>query len=105
MCRQKVNEYERTVRWLRQTAIAKGLINKGERAVWSITDAAKPKLANMRRGTILTFAIGENGFLLWANAEDAVTVPKGRVCNCCSLLLPTRYPGAVNTTMCRLNGG
>ncbi len=37
-------------------------------------ESAKAKLGNMRRGTILTFAIGENGFLLWANAEDAVSV-------------------------------
>jgi len=71
---QLVNEFERTVRWTRQTAIAKGLISKGERAVWSITESAKAKLGNMRRGTILTFAVGENGFLLWANAEDAVAV-------------------------------
>jgi DNA modification methylase len=71
---QKVNEYERTVRWTRQTGVVKGLIQKGERAAWRLTENAKAKLGNMRRGTILTFAIGENGFLLWANAEDAVTV-------------------------------
>lgn len=71
---QQVNEFERTVRWTRQTAVAKGLISKGERAAWALTETAKAKLGNMRQGTILTFAIGENGFLLWANAEDAVTV-------------------------------
>lgn len=75
-----VNEYERTVRWTRQTAVVKGLIHKGERGTWRITEAARAKLGNMRRGTILTFAIGENGILLWANAEDAVTViEKGSV--------------------------
>ena len=71
---QQVNEYERTVRWTRQTAVVKGLIQKGERAAWRITETAKAKLGNIRQGTIVTFAIGENGFLLWANAEDAVTV-------------------------------
>lgn len=73
---QTVNEFERRVRWTRQTAVFRGLINKGERSVWSITDTAKAKLklGNIRQGTILTFAIGENGALLWANAEDAITI-------------------------------
>jgi DNA modification methylase len=71
---QQVNEFERTVRWARQTAVVKGLISKGERAAWALTETAKAKLGNMRLGTILTFAVGKNGFLLWANAEDAVTV-------------------------------
>lgn len=69
-----INEFERTVRWTRQTGIVKGLIQKGDHAVWSITEIARAKLGNMRRGRILTIAIGENGFLLWANADDALTV-------------------------------
>lgn len=66
------NLFERRVRWVRQTAVLKGLIAKGERSIWSLTSAADAKLGNIRRGTLLTFAISENGILLWGNVEDAV---------------------------------
>lgn len=71
---QAVNEFERRVRWTRQTAVFQGLIDKRERSIWNITETAKTKLGNIRLGTILTFAIGERGALIWANAEDAVSV-------------------------------
>ena len=71
---QQVNAFERRVRWTRQTAVLKGLIDKSERSVWSLTDTANSKLANIHRGTVLTFALSETGAFLWANAEDALTV-------------------------------
>lgn len=71
---QEVNEFERRVRWTRQTGVLKGLVRKGDRAVWSLTEKAKAKLGNIRRGIVLTFAIGENSALLWANVEDALAV-------------------------------
>lgn len=71
---QQVNEFQRRVRWTRQTAVLKGLIAKGERSLWSLTETANAKLGNMVRGTILTFAISDDGAFLWANAEDALTV-------------------------------
>lgn len=66
------NLFERRVRWVRQTAVMKGLISKAERSIWSLTSAADAKLGNIRRGTLLTFAISEDGALLWGNVEDAV---------------------------------
>ena len=71
---QQVNAFERRVRWTRQTAVLKGLIDKSERSVWSLTDTANSKLANIHRGTVLTFALSETGAFLWANAENALTV-------------------------------
>jgi restriction endonuclease Mrr len=50
---QRVNEFDRRVRWTRQTAVLKGLIAKGERSVWSVTDAARAQRGNIRTGTTL----------------------------------------------------
>jgi site-specific DNA-methyltransferase (cytosine-N4-specific) len=71
---RKINAFERRVRWVRQTAVMRGLISKEESRVWRLTEAANAKLGNIQRGTILTFAISESGAFLWANAEDAVGV-------------------------------
>jgi DNA modification methylase len=71
---RSTNEFERRVRWTRQTAVLKGLIDKSEHSVWRLTDLAHAKLGNIRRGTVLTFAISEQGAFLWANAEDALAV-------------------------------
>jgi site-specific DNA-methyltransferase (cytosine-N4-specific) len=71
---RKINAFERRVRWVRQTAVIKGLISKEEDRVWRLTEAANAKLGNIQRGTIFTFAISESGAFLWANAEDAVGV-------------------------------
>ena len=71
---QKVNRFERQLRWTHQTAIAKNLIVKGERAAWTLTDKARSKLRNIVRGAIVTLFTTDHGFFLWANCEDAVTV-------------------------------
>jgi hypothetical protein len=71
---RKINAFERRVRWVRQTAVMRGLISKEEDRVWRLTEAANAKLGNIQRGTIFTFAISESGAFLWANAEDAVGV-------------------------------
>jgi DNA modification methylase len=71
---QEVNAFERRVRWTRQTAVLKGLISKGERSVWSLTQSANARLGNIVRGTVLTFAISEQGAFLWGSAEDALAV-------------------------------
>jgi hypothetical protein len=68
------------VRWTRQTAVLRGLISKDEPSVWRLTETANAKLGNIVRGSILTFAISENGAFLWANAEDAVgMIEKGSI--------------------------
>ncbi len=71
---RKINMFERRVRWTRQTAVMKSLISKDEDRVWRLTESANAKLGNIVRGTVLTFAISEQGALLWANAEDALGI-------------------------------
>ena len=68
----RVNAFERHVRWTRQTCVAKGLIANAQRGRWELTDRANAKLQNIIRGTIVTIFETDNGFFLWANAEDAV---------------------------------
>jgi DNA modification methylase len=72
--KRKINVFERRLRWVRQSAVMRGLISKEEDRVWRLTEAANAKLGNIQRGTIFTFAISESGAFLWANAEDAVGV-------------------------------
>ncbi len=69
-----INTFERRVRWTRQTAVLRGLIDKSERSVWSLTQSANAKLGNIIRGSVVTFAISDRGAFLWASAEDAVAV-------------------------------
>ena len=93
---RKVNAFERRVRWTRQTAVLRGLISKDEPSVWRLTETANATLGNIVRGSILTFAISENGAFLWANAEDAVgMIEKGSVqCICSSPPYPLLHPKA-----------
>lgn len=70
----RTNVFERRVRWTRQTAVLKTLIDRREASVWHLTDRAQSKLANIRRGAVVTFAISEHGAFLWANAEDALGI-------------------------------
>lgn len=69
-----VNAFERRVRWTRQNAVLKGLIDNSHRAAWTLTEKANAKLANMKRGVILTLFETDKGLFLWANAEDAMGV-------------------------------
>ncbi len=68
------NVFERRVRWTRQTAVLKGLIDRTEPSIWRLTGVARSRLGNIGRGVVLTFAISEQGAFLWANAEDALAV-------------------------------
>ncbi len=52
----------------------KSLIGKGERGVWALTDRAKANLQNIVRGKIVTILETDNGVMLWANCEDAVSL-------------------------------
>jgi site-specific DNA-methyltransferase (cytosine-N4-specific) len=66
--------YERTVRWTRQTAVARGLIDASQRGRWALTSKARAHLKEIVRGTILTIFETDKGFVLWANAEDVAGV-------------------------------
>lgn len=71
---RKVNLFERRVRWVRQTAVAKDLIDRGTKGIWALTQRANAKLQNIVRGTVLTICESDNGLILWANAEDALAI-------------------------------
>jgi site-specific DNA-methyltransferase (cytosine-N4-specific) len=66
--------YERAVRWTRQTAVARGLIDASQRGRWALTSKARAHLKEIVRGTILTIFETDKGFVLWANAEDVAGV-------------------------------
>lgn len=70
----QTNAFERKVRWTRQTAVIKGLIDKSEPSIWRLTSLARTKLGNIQRSVVLTFALSGQGAFLWANAEDALAV-------------------------------
>jgi DNA modification methylase len=72
--KEEYNLFERRVRWTKQTAVARGLIETERRGVWALTDAANAKLRNVVRGAILTIFETDRGVFLWANAEDAVGI-------------------------------
>ncbi len=69
--KQTVNAFERHVRWARQTAIAKGLIETPRRGVWSLTNRGKHALGNAQPGLVITIFETDAGTALWAMAEDA----------------------------------
>jgi DNA modification methylase len=71
---QEFSTFERRVRWTRQTAVLKGLLARETRGVWELTDAGNHALRNARRGTIVTVFEGAGGVLIWANAEDVISV-------------------------------
>lgn len=72
--RGEVNLFERRVRWTRQTAIMKGLIDGRQRGKWALTDKANAKLHNCVRGALLTIFETDRGMFLWGSAEDAIGI-------------------------------
>jgi site-specific DNA-methyltransferase (cytosine-N4-specific) len=71
---KRINEYERRVRWVRQTLVAKHLIANEQRGVWALTDRANAKLKNIVHGVIVTVFESRNGLYLWASAQDAAAI-------------------------------
>lgn len=70
---QSFNVYEQQVRWTRQTAVAQGLIAKGTRGIWELTDAGHEKLRRVRRGTVVLLYSMDDGLAMWAHAEEAAS--------------------------------
>jgi site-specific DNA-methyltransferase (cytosine-N4-specific) len=71
---RNVNEWERRVRWVRQTAVVKEYMSGNTRGIWDLTDAGYYALRNARRGTIVTVYQSESGVVVWANVEDAIGI-------------------------------
>lgn len=70
--RKAFNLYERRVRWTRQTAVFKGLIDGSQRSVWQLTQKAKVQLRNIVSGKVLQVLHTPMGCFLWGSAEDVV---------------------------------
>ncbi|EHP94823.1 site-specific DNA-methyltransferase [Methylorubrum extorquens] len=70
---QTYNLFEQQVRWARQTAVAQGLIAKGERGIWELADAGQEKLRRVRRGAVVLLYSLDDGLALWAHAEEAAS--------------------------------
>lgn len=68
---QQYRIFEQQVRWARQTAVMKGLIQKGERGIWELAEPAYGMLQRARRGTVVLVYSLSSGHALWARAEDA----------------------------------
>lgn len=62
--------FQQQVRWARQTAVMQGLI-AGERGRWELTDSGYEKLGKIKRGAAILLFSTDDGFALWAHAEDA----------------------------------
>lgn len=71
---QNFNIFERNVRWARQVAVARGLIDAARRGIWDLTEAGKANLRNIVRGVMLTVYETDSGFILWADATDALSI-------------------------------
>jgi site-specific DNA-methyltransferase (cytosine-N4-specific) len=68
--RHDINAFERRVRWVRQSAVVRGLIDKQQRGAWALTSKARAHLKEIIRGVVVTVFETSHGFVLWANAED-----------------------------------
>ena len=68
---QTVNVFERHIRWARQTAVRKGLIDNSRRGAWKVSKRGKDALGNATPGLVVTVYETELGEAIWAMAEDA----------------------------------
>ena len=84
------NLFERRVRWVRQTCVAKSLLSREKRGVWELTQKGAAKLGNIVRGAVLTLFETDRGIFLWANAEDALGVIERESVDC--IMLSPPYP-------------
>jgi DNA modification methylase len=63
--------WDRTVRWARQTALARGLLASPERGVWSLTDKGRTTLRLAERCSFAVVFETRLGSAVWALAERA----------------------------------
>lgn len=71
-----VNLFARRARWVRQTAVDRGLLDGERRGEWALTARGNDHLRNSRPGVVITIyeTEGSNGTALWAEAESASAV-------------------------------
>lgn len=87
------NQFERDVRWTRQTAIRKGFLRAHGRGVWALTDVGNDKLSNASEGLLVTVFETPGGQALWGMLETAVGAFEDRAIDL--LFTSPPYPGAL----------
>src|SRR5579872_158377 len=68
------NRFTRDVRWARQKAVMRGLIDATHAGVWSLTGKGRDGLRNIAFGKLLTVFETELGIAIAANCEDAAAI-------------------------------
>lgn len=71
---REFNVWERHVRWVRQTAVQRGLLDATRRGLWTLTERADDSLERCRPGVCIVIYETPNGQMLWAEAETAIGV-------------------------------
>ncbi len=89
------NQFERDVRWTRQTAIRKGFLKAPERGVWALTDIGNDRLSNASEGLLVTVFETPGGQALWGMLETAVGAFDDQAIDL--LFTSPPYPGALKT--------
>lgn len=70
----RVNRWDRHVRWAQQRARLAGYTTSRTAGVWRLSRSGEQALGNQRRGTVVTVAVTGFGILVWAHAEDLAAV-------------------------------
>lgn len=70
----RVNRWDRHVRWAQQRARLAGYTTSPGAGVWRLSRSGEHALGNQRRGTVVTIAVTGFGILVWAHAEDLAGV-------------------------------
>lgn len=65
------NRFDRDVRWARQRAVLKGLVETPGRAHWRITGTGRKALREAKPGIVITIFETDCGAAVWASCEDA----------------------------------
>jgi DNA modification methylase len=69
------NLFARRLRWVRQSAVERGLLEAGRRGVWELSRKGKNHLKRCLPGVVITiFESARGGVSLWATAESASAV-------------------------------
>ena len=71
---KNVNLWSRRVRWVRQTAVERSLIDSSKRNVWALTDKAAGALVECSPGVCIVVYETASGQMLWADAHTAAGV-------------------------------
>ena len=66
------NLWERRVRWVRQSLVAKRYIPKDQRGHWDLTEEGKDHLKNCKPGVVVTLYETDSGLVLWAEAQSSL---------------------------------